>query len=52
MDGLSMNYYREHPGLYIIKVQRDATISSLDFILLEYPSACFGCLLHPLSGGH
>jgi hypothetical protein len=38
--------------IYIINIQRDATISSLYFILLQYPSTCFGCLLHPSSGVH
>jgi hypothetical protein len=37
-------------GYFIINVQRDATISSLYFILLQYPSICFRCLLHPSSG--
>jgi hypothetical protein len=35
---------------YIINVQRDATTSSLYFILLQYPCTRFGCLLHPSSG--
>jgi hypothetical protein len=43
---------READHSHIIKVQRDATISGLYFILLQYPSTCFGCLLHPSSGAH
>jgi hypothetical protein len=34
---------------YIINVQRYATTSSLYFILLQYPSTYFGCLLLPSS---
>ena len=35
---------------YIVNVQRDATISSLYFILLHDHSTCFGCLSHSSSG--
>ena len=35
-----------------MKVQRDATISSLYFILLQDHSTFFGCLSHPSSGVH
>ena len=40
------------PTVYIMNVQRDATISSLYFILLQDHSTCFGCLSHPSSGVH
>ena len=33
-----------------MNVQRDATICSLYFILLQDHSTCFGCRLHPSSG--
>jgi hypothetical protein len=33
-------------------IQRDATMSSQYFILLQYHSICFGCILHPSSGVH
>ena len=36
----------------LINVQRDATISSLYFILLQCHSTCFGCRPHPSSGVH
>ena len=36
----------------LINVQRDATICSLYFILLQCHSTCFGCLSHPSSGVH
>ena len=36
----------------LINVQRDATICSLYFILLQYRSTCFGCRPHPSSGAH
>jgi hypothetical protein len=35
-----------------MNVQRDATISSLYFTLLQDHSTCFGCLSHPSSGVH
>ena len=38
--------------IYIIKLQRDAKISSLYFILLQDHSTYFGCLSHPSSGVH
>ena len=38
--------------VYIINVQRDATICSLYFILLKDQSTRFGCLSHPSSGVH
>ena len=38
--------------IYIISVQRGATLSSLYFILLHDHSTCFGCLSHPSSGVH
>ena len=37
--------------LYLITVQRDATINSL-FIILQVHSTCFGCHAHPSSGIH
>ena len=36
----------------LINVQRDATIWSLSFILLQYHSTCFGCRPHPSSRVH
>jgi len=38
--------------IYIINVQRDATICSLYFILLQDHSTCFGCRPHPSPGLH
>ena len=38
--------------VYIINVQRDATICSLYFILLQDHSTCFGCRPHSSSGVH
>ena len=35
-----------------INVQRDATMCSLYFILLQYHSTCFGCRPHPSSRVH
>ena len=36
----------------ILNVQRDATICSLYFILLQHQSTCFGCRPRPSSGVH
>ena len=36
----------------LINVQRDATICSLYFILMQNHSTCFGCRPHPSSGVH
>ena len=36
----------------IINVQRDATLCSLYFILMQDHSTCFGCHPHPSSGVH
>jgi len=41
-----------HHKSILINVQRDATISSLYFILLQYHSTCFRCHPHPSSGVH
>ena len=41
-----------HRKSILINVQRDATICSLYFILLQYHSTCFGCRPHPSSGVH
>ena len=41
-----------HRKSIFINIQRDATICSLYFILLQYHSTCFGCLPHPSSGVH
>ena len=41
-----------HHKSILINVQRDATICSLHFILLQYHSTCFGCRPCPSSGVH
>ena len=41
-----------HRKSTLINVQRDATLCSLYFILLQYHSTCFGCRPHPSSGVH
>jgi len=41
-----------HHKSILVNVQRDATICSLYFILLQYHSTCFGCRPHPSSGVH
>ena len=41
-----------HAISVLINVQRDATICSLYFSLLQYHSTCFGCRPHPSSGVH
>ena len=45
-------YITENSNVYIINVQRDATICSLYFILLQEHSTCFGCLSNPSSWVH
>ena len=41
-----------HHKSILIYVQRDATICSIYFILLQNHSTCFGCRPHPSSGVH
>ena len=41
-----------HRKSVLINVQRDATICSLYFILLQDHSKCFGCRPHASSGVH
>jgi hypothetical protein len=41
-----------HRKSILVNVQRDATIWSLYFILLQYHSTCFGYRPHPSSGVH
>jgi hypothetical protein len=40
----------EKDSVYIMNVQRDATMSSQYFIFLQDHSTCFGCPSHPSSG--
>ena len=54
-DNIYFFYYvhgSEHRKSISINVQRDVTIWSLYFILLQYHSTCFGCRPHPSSGVH
>jgi len=41
-----------HEKSISVNVQRDTTICSLYFILLQDHSTCFGCRAHPSSGVH
>ena len=43
---------QKYKGDILINVQRDATICSLYFILLQIHSTCFGWRPHPSSGVH